>query len=67
MSSNQEWVRPIAPIAESIDQTSASSIEVGIGPGSPIEAQRDERDGGAIGFACFTSFTRATTARSAFL
>ena len=67
MSSNQDYGRPIAPIAESIDQTTTSIIEVGIGPRSPIEAQLAERNGSTIGFACFTNFTRATTTGSASL
>jgi hypothetical protein len=67
MSSNQECGGSIDPIAEFIDQTTASIIETGVGPGSQIEAQLAERDGNAFGFARFTSFTRAMTAGSASL
>ena len=64
MSSDHECGGPIAPIAKSINQTTASINEVGVGPGSPIEAQLAERDGSRVGFAYFTSFTRATMASS---
>jgi hypothetical protein len=67
MSSNQECGGSIVQIAQSIDQTTTSIIDGGTSPGSPVETQLAGRDRSVPGFACFTSFTRATTAGSASL